>query len=179
MKAFFVSLSFFTLGKSLLLCCLPFRFFKLQKLIKMTIYGKLLFIVTLCSVFQTLMATSKVSGQCMTEHNIPGMALKGHTFKKSVVRAPYMCDFKCEQDVRCQSFNYVIRENVCELNNGTREEKPEHFVRDPERFYIKRLSTVPRKGRCCTFYLGYKVLQKEKKAKRKRKRKTVRVLICI
>ncbi|XP_078364406.1 neuronal pentraxin-2-like [Oculina patagonica] len=73
------------------------------------------------------------------------MALKGHTFKKAVVRAPYMCDFKCEQDVRCQSFNYVIQENVCELNNVTKEEKPEHFVRDPERFYIKRLSTAPRK----------------------------------
>ncbi|XP_078366330.1 neuronal pentraxin-2-like [Oculina patagonica] len=112
----------------------------------MTIYGKLLFIVTLCSVFETLMATSEVSGQCMTEHNIPGMALKGHTFKRSVVRAPYMCDFKCEQDVRCQSFNYVIQENVCELNNGTKEEKPEYFVRDPERFYIKRLSKVPRKA---------------------------------
>ena len=97
------------------------------------------------------MLTNETTSQCMTEHNIPGMALKGHTFKKSVVKAPYVCDFKCEQDVRCQSFNYVIQDNVCELNNQTKEEKPQYFVRDPERFYIKRLSTVPRKGKFCTY----------------------------
>ena len=88
------------------------------------------------------------AGQCFTQENIPGMALKDHTFKKIVVKAAYICDFKCEQDVRCQSFNYVIQENICELNNRTKQEKPEYFVRDPERFYIKRLS---RKGRSCTF----------------------------
>ena len=100
------------------------------------------------ALFACFMLTSETTctSQCMTEQNIPGMALKGHTFKTSVVKAPYVCDFKCEQDVRCQSFNYVIQDNVCELNNRTKEEKPEYFVRDAERFYIKRLNRNP--GRC-------------------------------
>ena len=83
------------------------------------------------------------TGQCFIQENIPGMALMGHTFKTIVVKAAYICDFKCEQDVRCQSFNYVIQQNICEMNNRTKEEKPKYFVRDPERFYVKRLS---RKG---------------------------------
>ena len=91
-----------------------------------------------------------VTGQCFTQENKPGMALKGHTFKKMAVKAAYICDFKCERDVRCQSFNYVTQENICELNNRTKEEKPEYFVRDPERFYVKRLS---RKGRSHNFEL--------------------------
>ena len=86
------------------------------------------------------------TSQCFTQENVRGMALKGHTFKEAAVKAVYMCDFKCEQDVRCQSFNYVTQQNICELNNRTKEEKPEYFVRDPERFYMKRL---PRKGMSC------------------------------
>ena len=90
------------------------------------------------------------TGQCFTQKSVPGMALKGHTFKRVVVKAVYICDFKCEQDVRCQSFNYVTQDSICELNNRTKEEKPEYFVRDPERFYLKLLS---RKGRSCNFVL--------------------------
>ena len=89
-----------------------------------------------------------VAAQCFTQESVPGMTLKGHTFKTIVVKAAYKSDFKCEQDVICQSFNYVIQENICELNNRTKEEKPEYFVRDPERFYVNRLS---RKGRSCNF----------------------------
>ena len=118
----------------------------------MTIFVALLFFLTFFNV---------TAGQCFTEHNIPGMALKGLTFKRFLVKAPYVCDFKCDQDVRCQSFNYVIRENVCELNNLTKEEKPEHFVRDPERFYIKHLLTVSRKGRSCTAVVTLYWLQKK------------------
>jgi len=89
-------------------------------------------------------------GQCFTQENVPGMALKGHTFKRVVAKAVYICDFKCEQDVRCQSFNYVTQDSICELNYRTKEEKPVYFVRDPERFYVKRLS---RKGKSFNFVL--------------------------
>jgi len=100
------------------------------------------------NLFLLLAFLDVATGQCFTQENVPSMALKGHTFKRVVVKAAYICDFKCEQDVRCQSFNYVTQENICELNNRTKEEKPEYFVRDPERFYVKRLS---RKGRSCNF----------------------------
>ena len=32
----------------------------------------------------------------------------------------------------------MIKNNVCEMNNRTKEAKPERFVSDPGRFYIKR-----------------------------------------
>lgn len=90
-------------------------------------------------LFLSLMLANETSCQCLTQQSIQGMALKGHTFKTSVVKALHLCDFKCDQDDRCRSFNYVIQKNVCELNNRTKDEEPEHFVRDKERFYIIRL----------------------------------------
>ena len=40
--------------------------------------------------------------------------------------------------MKCQSYNYVIKDNICEINNRTKEAKPENFVSDSERFYQKR-----------------------------------------
>ena len=48
------------------------------------------------------------------------------------------CLDKCDDHVRCQSFNYVISQGICELNNRTKEARPEDFVPDSDRFYIKR-----------------------------------------
>ena len=49
------------------------------------------------------------------------------------------CVDKCNYDVRCQSFNYVISQGICELNSRTKEARPEDFGLDSDRFYIKRL----------------------------------------
>ena len=35
------------------------------------------------------------------------------------------------------SFNYVISEELCELNNRTKEARPENFVPNSERFYVR------------------------------------------
>ena len=78
--------------------------------------------------------------QCRTEINIPGMALKGFVFKEISVTAPYICDVRCEREITCQSYNYVIKDKVCELNNRTKEARPEIFRSDPARFYIRRLN---------------------------------------
>ncbi|KAL9974366.1 hypothetical protein ACROYT_G011390 [Oculina patagonica] len=78
--------------------------------------------------------------RCRTEVNIPGMALKGFVFKKMSVIAPHKCDVKCEREITCQSYNYVREENLCELNNRTKEARPENFRSDPARFYIRRLN---------------------------------------
>ena len=79
-------------------------------------------------------------GRCRTEVNIPGMALKGFVFKRMTVTAPHMCEVTCEREITCQSYNYVINENLCELNNRTKEARPENFRSDPARFYIRRLN---------------------------------------
>ena len=80
------------------------------------------------------------SGQCRIEANIQGMALKGFVFKTISVSAPYKCDVRCEREITCQSYNYLIKENICELNNRTKEARLENFLPDPARFYIRRLN---------------------------------------
>ena len=50
------------------------------------------------------------------------------------------CVDKCNDDVRCQSFNYVITRGICELNDRTKEARPGDFVADSERVYLTRLS---------------------------------------
>ena len=78
--------------------------------------------------------------QCRMERSINGMALQGFIFKKFFVRNPRECDISCETEITCQSYNYVLGETSCELNNRTKETRPEHFRSDRARFYIRRLS---------------------------------------
>ena len=80
--------------------------------------------------------------QCIIrgEYTIRGMMLKGHTFIEEKTGMIWLsCLDKCDDDVRCQSFNFVISQGICELNNRTKEARPEDFVPDSDRFYIKRL----------------------------------------
>ena len=77
--------------------------------------------------------------QCRSEYSIPGMMLKEHIFIVKKTANWLKCVDKCNHDVRCQSFNYVISQGICELNNRTKEATPEDFVPDSDRFYIKRL----------------------------------------
>ena len=77
---------------------------------------------------------------CREERSINGMALQGFIFKKFFVRALQECDISCETEITCQSYNYVMGENSCELNNRTKEARPENFRSDPARFYKRRLT---------------------------------------
>ena len=78
--------------------------------------------------------------RCRKEASKPGMALKGFVFKKKLATDPYNCEVICEQEISCQSYNYVIGETLCELNNRTKEARPENFRSDPARVYIRRLN---------------------------------------
>ncbi|CAH3137494.1 unnamed protein product, partial [Pocillopora meandrina] len=78
--------------------------------------------------------------QCRIEINIRGMALKGFVFKRMAVAAPHICDFLCERDITCQSYNFNRKEQICELNNRTKDARPENFRSDPAWFYIRRLN---------------------------------------
>ena len=108
----------------------------------------------LLAVFLLTAVNGSADHQCRTQKNVQGMALKGHTFKTSIVRALYICDFKCDQDERCKSFNYAIQKNICELNNQTKEEKPEYFVPDSERFYMKSLKQTGKIAKMLGKYNG-------------------------
>ncbi|RMX46784.1 hypothetical protein pdam_00025245 [Pocillopora damicornis] len=70
------------------------------------------------------------------------MMLKGHTFKSFPVRPGSLdCREACLADSRCQSYNVVFK-GICELNNRTREARPENFVRNQERYYMKKSSNI-------------------------------------
>ena len=77
--------------------------------------------------------------QCRNEYSIRGMMLKRHIFMARKSANWLKCVDRCNHDIRCQSFNYVISQGICELNNRTKEARPEDFVPDSDRFYIKRL----------------------------------------
>ncbi|XP_044173333.1 uncharacterized protein LOC114974261 [Acropora millepora] len=81
---------------------------------------------------------------CHEEYSVSGMFLKGHTFKTITVDHPTRCQMLCSQDVRCQSYNFIIGKHICELNNRTKEARPQDFEDDPQRFYMKGgFSRVP------------------------------------
>ena len=84
----------------------------------------------------------KAASQCQNsaEYSITGMFLRGHTFETCKVELPEHCYFKCAEEVMCQSYNFVIDQSVCEFNNRTKEARPEDFLQDQTRFYMKRAS---------------------------------------
>ena len=93
---------------------------------------------TICLISRMYRVESAV-GQCKpVERSVSGKALKGHTFKDYEVKAPFECQNICENDPRCASYNYLIPTRVCELNSKTKEDKPDDFVTDEQRFYMKR-----------------------------------------
>ncbi len=81
----------------------------------------------------------EAASQChQGEYSIGQMYLRGHTFKTYKVGWPHECHLRCDEEVTCQSFNFQIVENVCELNSRTKEARPEDFMLDPTRYYMKR-----------------------------------------
>ena len=76
--------------------------------------------------------------QCKpAEASVNGKALKGHTFKTSVIRSLVECQVLCEKELKCQSYNYLIPSKICELNDRTKEARPYSFVLNENSVYVK------------------------------------------
>ena len=93
----------------------------------------------------SLMIQKIATHECgIASYSIYQMMLKGHTFNTfHANRGLLDCSQTCNSDVRCQSYNYVIFKNICELNNRTKEARPEDFVRDKDRYYMMK---APKRG---------------------------------
>ncbi|KAL9963782.1 hypothetical protein ACROYT_G027322 [Oculina patagonica] len=91
-------------------------------------------------LFVSLMFWNISSQQCgIDTYSIYQMMLRGHTFKTFKTRPLSMdCREACNSDVRCQSYNYVFFKDICELNNRTKEARPEDFVKDSDRYYMRK-----------------------------------------
>lgn len=89
--------------------------------------------------------------QCGSEYSIMGMMLQRHTFKEMITSIATHCLEACNYDVICQSFNYVISQSKCELNNRTKEARPGYFRPDPDRYYY---GLVKNRGNIERQYIG-------------------------
>ncbi|XP_078379648.1 uncharacterized protein LOC144662661 [Oculina patagonica] len=88
----------------------------------------------------SLMFRDTATQQCGSDtYSMFQMMLKGHTFRTFQARPMSLdCREACTSDVRCQSYNYVFFKDICELNNRTKEARPEDFVKNSDRYYMKK-----------------------------------------
>ena len=92
--------------------------------------------VVVLLVYNALTQKCPASGR--SESSIYGWMLRGHVYETLLAELPFTCVFKCREDNRCQSFNWVISLLICEFNNRTKEARPEDFSPNPERLYYPR-----------------------------------------
>ena len=97
--------------------------------------------------FASTIKSITANEQCRTEVNIHGMALKRFVFKRRSLAAPHLCDVKCGQGITSQSNNYNRKYQICELNNRTKQARPENFRSAPSWFYIRRLNGRSKKSK--------------------------------
>ncbi|CAH3135331.1 unnamed protein product [Pocillopora meandrina] len=89
--------------------------------------------------FISLVFRGITSQRCHEIYSIYQMMLQGHTYKtfKTTPGTPECRDI-CLADDRCQSFNVVMFIAICELNNRTKEARPDDFVKDEYRYYMAK-----------------------------------------
>ena len=104
-------------------------------------------------LFASVMEFVTADDQCRTDIYIEGKALRCSVFKRWSVAAPHLCNVKCEQEITCQSYNYNRKYQICELNNRTKEARPENFLSAPAWFYIRRLNGRGKKSMVFLIFL--------------------------
>ena len=66
--------------------------------------------------------------QCKHVRSIYGTMLRDHVFQEHNAANLLTCGQLCNSNLRCQSVNYVISRQLCELNSRTKEARPEDYV---------------------------------------------------
>ena len=82
---------------------------------------RLFILMTLCIVYEIFAQECKKD-----EHAIFRMMLRRHTLKNLKSPIAVECNQACNDDFRCHSLNNLITEKLCELNNRTKEARPEN-----------------------------------------------------
>ena len=81
-----------------------------------------------------------ITEPCGSVQPIYGMVLKRHVFQSLKTLNSLRCSKACDNEIRCQSFNYFVTKEVCELNNRTREAKLDDLVQEKDGLYMKRFN---------------------------------------
>ena len=96
------------------------------------------------------MDVTDAADRCNTqEYSAYGMSLRGHTFKTVQTHFPGECRIRCEEEVKCQSYNVIAGPNLCELNNRTKEARPE------DRLHAGSLSVLHEASNKARYCLGF------------------------
>lgn len=124
---------------TIILQCVDFKDCLVKESSVMAFVKKLFYLTAVLGVSQLFcnVEAQQCSRQSQKEASQFGMMLQRHIFKR-MTDPSYVCLKECRLDLRCQSFNYVISKEMCELNNRTKEARPEDFVPDPDRYYFER-----------------------------------------
>ncbi|CAH3184460.1 unnamed protein product [Porites lobata] len=106
--------------------------------------ARIVFRVSVLALLLYSAVTQKCPAGGRSESSIVGWMLRGHVYDTLLAELPFTCVFKCREDNRCQSFNWVISLLTCEFNNRTKEARPEDFIPNQDRSYYRRdLQRVP------------------------------------
>lgn len=98
------------------------------------VFSEVFFIMRVVMLAQ--MFSEVATRQCESIYSNYGMMLKEHVFRTIRTSMSLECLSACNDDLRCQSFNYVMLQNICELNNLTKEAGPQYFVKSIDRYYM-------------------------------------------
>ncbi|XP_067056030.1 uncharacterized protein [Acropora muricata] len=88
----------------------------------------------------SLANTGETAGEQCKVYQVPihDKALRGHTYQTAKVGELFRCYVRCERDPACKSCNFKHTHEICELNNETKETKPNDFITEKQSYYIKR-----------------------------------------
>ena len=92
---------------------------------------------------------------CGSVQPIYGMALKGHVFQTLRVPSSLHCLKACNNEIRCQSINHLMGKDICELNNRTKEARPENLIPDSTKLYMKRFKNRGKHAYYHELYVTY------------------------
>ena len=90
--------------------------------------------------FILMLSALRTHGEQCKVYQVPirGKALRGNTYKTAKARELFRCFVRCERDPMCKSCNFKYFQEICEMNNETKETKPKDFITDEQSYYIKR-----------------------------------------
>ena len=88
----------------------------------------------------SLANTGETAGEQCKVYQVPihDKALRGHTYQTAKVGELFRCYVRCERDPACKSCNFKHTHEICQLNNETKETKPNDFITEKQSYYIKR-----------------------------------------
>ena len=100
-------------------------------------------IITLGACFISCVSqvlSALITEPCGSVQPIYRMVLKRHVFQSMKTLNSLHCPKACDNEIRCQSFNYFVTKEICELNNRTREARLDDLVEEKDGLYMKRFN---------------------------------------